>query len=165
MSEAASEVKAIVTPTKLVYSWAATGAQADFLTQIADGKLIGMRCPSCSMVYFPPSGSCARCGVETREVVEVQDKGTVTTFCIVRVPSENIDVKLPYCAANILLDGSDIAFITLIQECEAEDVRVGMRVEAVWKDRSEWGPTFENISYFRPTGEPDVPAETLGDWI
>ena len=39
------------------------------------------------------------------------------------------------------------------------------RVEAVWKDRSEWGTTFENIAYFRPTGEPDVPAEELGVWV
>lgn len=165
MSEEQTEIKAIVTPTKLTYAWAATGAQADFLTQMAEGRLTGQKCPSCQMVYFPPTGSCARCGVETTEVVEVQDKGTITTFCIVRVPSENIDVKLPYCAANILLDGSDIAFITLIQECDAEDVHVGMRVEAVWKDRSEWGTTFENIAYFRPSGEPDVPAEKLGDWV
>ena len=165
MSEEKQDIKSIVTPTRLVYEWAATGAQADFLTQIAEGKLIGQKCPSCSMVYCPPSGNCARCGVETRERVEVQDRGTVTTFCIVRVPSENIDVKLPYCAANILLDGSDMPFTALVQECEAKDVRIGMRVEAVWKDRSEWGPTFGNIDYFRPTGEPDVAAEKLGVWV
>jgi uncharacterized OB-fold protein len=165
MSEEQGDIKAIVTPTKLVYEWAATGAQADFLTAIAKGKLIGQKCPSCEMVYCPPSGNCARCGVETTEVVPVQDRGTVTTFCIVRLPSENIQVKLPYCAANILLDGSDMPFTALLQECEAEEVRIGMRVEAVWKDRSEWGTTFENIEYFRPTGEPDVPAEKLGVWV
>ena len=165
MSEEKSDIQAIVTPTSLTYQWAATGAQADFLTEIAEGRLIGQKCDECGMVYCPPSGSCARCGVETTEVVPVQDKGTVTTFCIVRVPSENIDVKLPYCAANILLDGSDMPFTALIQECDAEEVRIGMRVEAVWKDPSEWGTTFENIAYFRPTGEPDVPAEKLGVWV
>jgi hypothetical protein len=56
-------------------------------------------------------------------------------------------------------------FTALLQECEAEEVRIGMRVEAVWKDRSEWGTTFENSEYFRPTGEPDVPAEKLGVWV
>jgi len=80
------------------------------------------------------------------------------------VPSENIDLKLPYCAANILLDGSDMPIMNLLQDCEAEDVRIGMRVEAVWAPREEWGATFENIRYFRPSGEPDVPAEKLGDW-
>jgi hypothetical protein len=53
----------------------------------------------------------------------------------------------------------------LLQEVEAEDVHVGMRVEAVWAPKSEWGPTFENIRYFRPNDEPDIPVESLGDWV
>ena len=87
------------------------------------------------------------------------------TFCIVRVPSENIEVSLPYCAATILLDGSNMPFIGLLQEVDVEEVRVGMRVEAVWAPKSEWGPTFENIKHFRPSGESDVPVESLGDWV
>ena len=165
MADEETEVKAIVTPTKLVYQFTATGPQAEFLRRISGGDLIGHRCPSCSKVYCPPRGNCPRCGVVTNEEVDVQDVGTVTTFCIVRVPSENIDLKLPYCAANILLDGSDMPIMSLIQECEAEDVHVGMRVEAVWVPRDEWQPTFENIRYFRPNGEPDVPVEKLGDWV
>ena len=164
MSES-DPVKSIITPTKLVYECTATGAQAEFLANISEGRLIGDRCPSCEKVYCPMRGNCPRCGVATTERVEISPRGTVTTFCIVRVPSENIDLKLPYCAANIMLDGSDMPFISLIQECEAEDVRIGMRVEAVWAPREEWGPTFENIRHFRPSGEPDVPVEELGDWV
>ncbi len=158
-------VKSIVTPTHLVYEYTATGAHAEFLHQIGQGRLVGQRCSECGKVYCPPSGACARCGVATSEWVDVADRGTVTTFCIVRVPSENIEQKLPYCAANILLDGSDLVFIALLQECEVADVRIGMRVEAVWRPRSEWTPTFENIRYFRPSGEPDVPIEKLGAWV
>jgi len=158
-------VKSIVTPTHLVYEYTALGAHAEFLNQIGQGRLVGQRCPQCRKVYCPPSGACARCGVATSEWVDVADRGTVTTFCIVRVPSENIELKLPYCAANILLDGSDLVFIALLQECEVADVRIGMRVEAVWRPRSEWTPTFENIRYFRPSGEPDVPIEKLGGWF
>jgi uncharacterized OB-fold protein len=165
VSEEREPVKAIVTPTSLVYEFTATGAQAEFLASIAEGRLRGQRCDECGKVYCPPSGACPRCGVPTSEWVDVSDKGTVTTFCIVRVPSENIDLKLPYCAANILLDGSDQPFIGLIQECEADDVRVGMRVEAVWAPKEQWGTTFENIRHFRPSGEPDVPVDELGAWV
>jgi hypothetical protein len=42
-----------------------------------------------------------------------------------------------------------------------EDVRIGMRVQAVWRDRSEWGPTSENIRYWKPIDEPDVPFDQL----
>jgi hypothetical protein len=33
---------------------------------------------------------------------------------------------------------------------------MGMRVEAVWKPREEWGLGIDNIDHFRPTGEPDA---------
>ena len=41
-------------------------------------------------------------------------------------------VKPPFAAASVLLDGADIAIFHLLQEVAAEDVRMGMRVEAVW---------------------------------
>jgi uncharacterized OB-fold protein len=158
-------VRSIVTPTRLEYEFTAAGAHAEFLENVARGRLVGKRCPRCEKVYVPARGNCPRCGVATAESVEVSDRGTVTTFCIVRVPSENIHLELPYCAANVLLDGSDMPFITLLQECRVEDVRIGMRVEAVWQPREQWSNTFENIRYFRPTGEPDVPVEELGAWV
>jgi len=165
MSDEPEPVKAIVTPTRLEYDFAASGAHARFLSDLAQGRIVGIRCPQCSKVYVPARGSCPRCGVAMSERVDVADKGTVTTFCVVRIPSENIEVKLPYVCAHILLDGSDIPFFALIQECEAEDVHIGMRVGAVWAPKEEWAPTFENLRYFRPNGEPDVPAESLGDWV
>ncbi len=161
----AEPVKAIQTPTRLEYDFTAVGATAEFLENLRHGKLLGRRCPSCEKVYIPARGSCPRCGVVMEESVTVADKGTVTTFCVVNVPSENIEVELPYVCAHVLLDGADIPFFSLIQECPAGDVHIGMRVEAVWAPREEWGPTFENIRYFRPTGEPDVSMQDLGDWV
>ena len=109
--------------------------------------------------------SCPRCGVATTESVEVPPRGTVTTFCIVRVPSENIHLKLPFVAAHILLDGADIPFFGLVGDCESSEVRMGMRVEAVWAPRETWGPTLANIRHFRPTGEPDVPFEKFKEHL
>lgn len=158
-------VKSIITPTRFEYDFTAVGAQAEFLENIAKGVLIGKRCPECRKVYVPARGNCPRCGIATTESVEVSDRGTVTTFCVVRVPSKNIEIELPYVAAQILLDGADMAFHSLLQECAVEDVRMGMRVEAVWAPREEWGPTFENIRYFRPTGEPDLPYEQYKEHV
>ncbi len=158
-------VKSIITPTRTEYTYTPGPSAQRSLRALARGKLVGEICPSCNQVYYPPSGACARCGVATRDEVEVADKGTVTTYAIVRVPSENIDLELPYCTAHILLDGADIPFFGLIQECEWDAVRIGMRVEAVWKPESEWGLNAENIRYFRPTGEPDVPFEQFKEHL
>lgn len=62
----------------------------------------------------------------------------------------------------MLLDGADIPpFLHLIQEIDVADVRMGMRVQAVWKPREEWGGLgIDNIEYFKPTGEPDADYDT-----
>ena len=46
-----------------------------------------------------------------------------------------------------------------------EDVRMGMRVQAVWVPKEEMGHTFENIRYFRPIDEPDVPFEQFAEHL
>ena len=163
MTDVRKPVTSIVTPSRLEYDFSPGMATTRFLRGMNEGRILGQRCPSCSKVYVPTRGSCPRCGVATQEEVEVSGKGTVTTFCVVRVPSENIDLTLPYTAAHILLDGADIPFFALIQECDVADIRMGMRVEAVWKPREEWDYSLENIRYFKPTGEPDVKLEDVAN--
>jgi uncharacterized OB-fold protein len=94
--------------------------------------------------------------VRTEEEIQVSDKGTVTTFCIVRVPSENLAFNPPYACAAVLLDGANIPFMHVLQECALEDVRMGMRVQAVWVPKEQLGPTMSSIRYFKPIAEPDT---------
>lgn len=155
MSEADGIVR-LRQPIAVKYQWSAGPNATSHLRGLMDGRLIGKRCPSCSLVYFPPrNGVCPKCAAILGEEVVVGPRGTITTFCIVNVPFLGQKVKIPYVAAQILLDGADISMQHLIQECEADQVHIGMRVEPVWRDRSEWGPTLENIAHFRPSGEPD----------
>jgi uncharacterized OB-fold protein len=153
-------VTGIVTPVRLAYDYAASPEETKFYLGLAEGRILGQRCPTCHKVYVPPRGACPVDGVPTTDEVELPDKGTVTTFCIVNVPFLGQKIEPPYVSAYVLLDGADIAFLHLILDVAAADVRMGMRVEAVWKPRDEWGTTIENISHFRPTGEPDADYET-----
>ena len=95
-------------------------------------------------------------GLELDNFLELPDKGTVTTFAIINIPFSGQRIKPPYVAAYVLLDGADIPFLHLVTEIDPADVRMGMRVEAVWKPREEWGLGIDNINHFRPTGEPDA---------
>jgi uncharacterized OB-fold protein len=155
----------IVTPAALHFTVNPGTATARFLNAIAEKRLIGQRCPSCRKVYVPPRGSCPTCAVASEEEVEVAARGTVTSFCIVRVPYPGQTIKPPYCSASILLDGADIPFLHLVGDVQVEDVRMGMRVEAAWVDDSERGPTVESIRWFAPTGEPDVPYEQIKEHL
>jgi uncharacterized OB-fold protein len=149
-----------VTPVRLHYEHTASPGESAYLRGLAEGRLTGQRCGVCRQVYVPPRGTCPADGVLMTDEVELPDTGTVTTFCVVNVGYPGQRVTPPYVAAAILLDGADIAFQHLVLGCEPSEVRMGMRVGAVWKPSEEQGPTAGYISHFAPTGEPDAPYET-----
>jgi uncharacterized OB-fold protein len=154
-------VKGFTQPVRLEYQYTPGYAMSRFLRHIEQGRIVGQRCPRCSKVYVPPrSGSCPRCGVPTEEEVPVSDTGTVATFCIVNVPFAG-SVPIPYVSAAVLLDGADIPFTMLLQQVEATDVRMGMRVKAHWVPEDERQPSMNNIDYFEPVDEPDVPVDQV----
>ena len=158
-------VTTLATPIRLEYAFTAGEAQSRFLHGISEGKFLGMRCPKCNQVYVPARGSCPTDGVRTTEAVELAHKGTVTTYCVVNVPFQGQTIEIPYICAQILLDGANIAFMGLIQEIPADQIRMGMRVEAVWVDPSERGLTMASVKYFRPNGEPDAPYESYKEYL
>jgi hypothetical protein len=155
-------VRKIRTPIRLDYTITAGEAQSRFLRGVAAGKILGQRCPECEKVYVPPRGACPTCGVPTTDDVELGHTGTVTTFCVVNIPFAG-SIEVPYVCASVLLDGADVTLFHLVQEVPVDEVRMGMRVEAVWMPREELAPTLESIRHFRPTGDPDAPYESYKD--
>jgi uncharacterized protein len=160
-AEPLAPVTIMTTPVRLHYEHTASPEESSFLRGLAEGRLLGQRCPACGKVYVPPRGACPTDGVPTAGQVELPDRGIVTTFCVVNVDFPGQRVAAPYVAASVLLDGADIPFQHLILGCEPGEVRMGMRVRAAWKPREQWGTTLENIDHFHPTGEPDAPYQTF----
>jgi len=154
-------VRQVVTPIRLEYDVTAGHAQSAFLRGLVEAKFLGRRCPVCSKVYLPPRGACPTDGVPTTDLVECGQRGVVTTFCVVNVPFRGQAIELPYVCAQVLLDGADIPFMALIQECPAAEVRMGMRVEAVWQEPERRLPSLESLKYFRPSGETDADYDSF----
>jgi len=153
-------VTGITTPVVLDYEYVASPEESAFGRGLKEGRILAQACPKCHKVYVPPRGACPVDGVPTSEPHELPDTGIVTTFCIVNVPYLGQKITPPYVSAYVLLDGADIAFLHLVLGTEASDVRMGMRVRAVWKPEAERTYSLENISHFEPTGEPDADFET-----
>ncbi len=152
-------IQYINTPILLEYDHSAGVAATGFLKALAQGKLFGARSGPGEPVMIPPRGADPRTAELASEMVEVSDKGTVVSFSIIRVPSENIAFELPYVCITVLLDGADVPFFHVLQECEIEDVRIGMRVQVKWAD--ELTPDVASIRYFHPIDEPDVDFDAL----
>ena len=141
-----------IAPVRLHYLHTASPGESAYLRGLAEGRFLGQRCGVCGQVYVPPRGTCPADGVPTSEEVELPESGTVTTFCIVNVGYPGQKVSPPYVAAAVLLDGADIAFQHLVLGCDPGEVRMGMRVRAVWGE--------DGVSHFEPAGEPDALYET-----
>jgi uncharacterized protein len=152
------KVTRMISPSRLAYTVTAGRITTAFIQGILEGKLLGRRCPDCSKVYIPPRGSCPTCAVPCRDQVELAGTGTVTTFCIVNIPFEGQLLDPPYACAHVLLDGADVPLLHLVGGCDVQEVRMGLRVSAVWAEDIQ--PTLASVMYFQPTGEPDAAYET-----
>lgn len=153
-------VTMLVSPSSIEIQHTASVPESTFLRALEQGKLLGARTGENGKVYFPPKEADPATGLELDNFVELPDKGTVTTYAVINIPFPGQRIKPPYVAAYVLLDGADIPFLHLVTEIDPADVRMGMRVQAVWKPEEDWGLGIDNIDYFRPTGEPDADYDT-----
>lgn len=153
-------VTMVVVPSSLEIQHTASLPESAYLRALQEGKLLGARTGTEGKLYFPPKEADPATGLPLDNFVELPDTGTVTTFAIINIPFAGQRIKPPYVAAYVLLDGADIPFLHLVSDIDAHEVRMGMRVAAVWKPREEWGLGIDNIEYFRPTGEPDADYDT-----
>ena len=155
------DVEIMESPIVLHYNFSAGYATSKFLRGCKEGKLIGQRSPATGKVIAPPRGSCPESGTPTLEEVRLKDTGTVLSFTIVHIPIPNNPIQPPYIIANIVLDDCDQSMIHLVSECNNADIKMGTRLQAVWKDKAEWDYTLENIKYFKPLNEPAVDIDKL----
>ena len=165
MSDEKKPVTRLNTPVRLEYTIQPGRELTGFLRGMMARRIVGRRCPECSLVYVPPRGACPTCGVSTASDAVLDGNGTVTTFCVVHIPFEGQRLKPPYACAWVLLDGADSTLLHIIGNVDVEEVRMGMRVKPVWVPDEELGPTLESIAYFEPSGQPDAEYDTYKEHL
>jgi len=119
-------------------------------------NMIGRRCGACGRVYFPPREICPKCrraSMGKMEKVKLSGKGAVVSWTDVHEGLPDFQMQIPYTMAIIELDEG--ARITgQIVDSHEGDVRIGSRVEAVFRKLGEEGKS--GIIYygykFRLTG-------------
>ena len=154
-------VQRIRVPAAMTYDYSPGLAQSRFLRGLADKRILGERCPASGDVYVPPRGVSPVSGLRTTEQVEVGPKATITSFCVVHIGFGENAPPTPFVSALFLPDGAAVSLYGTVGEVPIDQVRIGMRVEPVWVDDDELTTSMENIRYWRPIDEPDVPAEQL----
>jgi len=152
-------------PIRLDYTVTAGRNLSAYLRALASKRIVGGRCSTCKKVYLPQRGACPTCGIPVNDEVEVADRGTVTTFCVIRIPFDAAPFPPPYVAIAVLLDGADMPIFHLLRGVAPEEARMGMRVKALWVPDEELAPTLASIRWFEPSGEPDVDFESIASHL
>ena len=134
---------------QISYNWTVGKAGERFFNELKENKkIMGTRCRQCGRVLVPPRIFCEECFVEDMEWVEVEPKGTLTTFGESYFSTDGKRLKEPWMLGIVKLNGSDGGLIHLIGEARPEDVKMGMPMEIVFKDKREGN--IMDILYFRP---------------
>lgn len=138
----------------LKYAWDNGVALGRYLAELKSGRIIGKRCNSCKRVLVPPRLFCEVCWRPTDEWTYVQDTGTILTYVVSHVNWDASRVKKGqryHTPAVIELDGAgkDQAILHLIDEIEPYDIKIGMRVKAVWREPEERIGAITDIKYFK----------------
>jgi len=151
MAEKLEELESFVIPGKIDIpnTYFAGLAGSRFLIELRDNRrIMGIKCPACNWVYVPPRSTCKVCFSKLEDWVEVSDKGTLLTCAIAYQPSPVQPVEPPIAYGIVHLDGADSGFVHLLGEVDFNHLRIGMRVQAVFKE--ERAGSILDIKYFKP---------------
>jgi len=163
--EGVERVRSKRIPARLDYTYTAGEATSRSLAAMKEKRIIGEKCPEFGYVYTPPRGASANSGLPTTEQVELAHRAIVTSFCVVNISFIGQGVEVPYVNANLLIEGADTTTFGLIQEVDPSEIEMGMWVEPVWKPDEELTHSWENIKWWKPTGEPNAELDLYREHV
>ena len=155
---------------KVPYRYSMGATTSRFFAEIRDtGKIMGIRCPRCDVVFVPPRTTCGRCFSQLHEWVEVGNQGTLETYTQVRYKTAVQPAVAPFYYGIIKLDGADTGLAHIVGDLKGQEPRVGMRLQAVFKEERKGNML--DIRYFKPVEEepgaggrvPGAKAKKIGE--
>ncbi len=137
------------------YAWDAGVAIGRYLAELKEGRLIGVHCRQCRRTVIPPRNFCEWCFRPMDDWVYLPDTGTVNTFSLCYVTWDMQYLQVPEISAVIDIDGTSplVGIMHMLGEVDPDDVKIGMKVQAVWKPAEEREGSILDIKYFRPMTE------------
>jgi uncharacterized OB-fold protein len=128
-----------------------------------EGRFLGLECPVCGRTYTGGRGYCPvdSIALGADDEVDLPQKGTVTNYTIITpTPYPGQTMTEPFARVHVWLDGTDVILgYQALLDTPNDEVRIGMRVAAVWASEAEKDDlpnTAEGrLLGWMPTGEPD----------
>ena len=143
---------------KADYRWDTGVAMGAYLEGFRQGKILGIRCPQCKRTMVPPRVFCELCFRPLDQWVELSDTGSLNTYSVSYVNWDASRRSTPEVPAVIEIAGASpgMGILHLVAEAgeSLEEItgrlKIGTRVQAVWKPADEREGAITDIRYFRP---------------
>lgn len=135
---------------KASYHWDTGIAIGRYLEGLKRGHLTGVVCDHCKRTVIPPRLFCEVCFRPMSRFVKLPDTGVVNTYSVTYVRWDRVRMEAPIIPAVIDIDGTDprVGILHLLGEVDPKELKIGMKVKAVWKGTREGAIT--DIRYFKP---------------
>ncbi|MCP4547282.1 MAG: thiolase domain-containing protein [bacterium] len=148
------------------YSWDNGAALTTYLDGFKAGKLRASKCNKCNRMMVPPRAFCELCNLHpVNDYYDIQDTGTVQTLTrsYVDWDSSMLPKGKERHYAVISLDGAsdEMGICHWLGEVKVKDLKVGMRVKAVWKPEKDREGGILDIKYFRPLKQGERTSKTV----
>lgn len=113
-----------------------------------NAKIVGTKCSKCNLTYVPAKMYCERCFVDLEEYTDVGVQGEIFTYTVSHIDRANNKKEQPTVIAAIKI--ADGIIVHLVGECKPEEVKIGQKVEAVFKPKKSRTGSIQDIVYFKP---------------
>jgi uncharacterized OB-fold protein len=111
-----------------------------FLDKLKQKKLIGLKCPGCNRVFFPPRLVCGKCLIRPNQWVDLRETGRVSSFAIAYLKDPESGKVQEKPMVLIQQDGSDTCYMAeLSPDIDVKDTYIGMPVKVHWADETHGG--------------------------
>ncbi len=121
-----------------------------FVTLRDKEKLVATHCDKCNHTFMPPRMYCDRCFAELSNWIELPPTGTIASYTITHDDNNGERLPKPVVLAFIEIEKTDGALIHQIGEVKPDALKIGMRVQAVFKKKTERTGALTDIRYFKP---------------
>ena len=113
---------------------------APYWQAAAEGRLLLKHCQACQGVHHFPRSICPFCGADQTQWQASQGHGTIYSVSVTRRGP-----GAPFAIAYVTLD-EGVTLLTNIVDCDLDALRIGDRVEVVFKPTTDGPP----VPMFRP---------------
>lgn len=137
------------------FGWDTGVAIGQYLAGLKKGVIFGAYCAICRKTLVPPRLVCESCFHPITQFVPLKDTGIVNTFSICYVTWDVQRIQVPEIPAVIEIDGASPhhGILHKLGDVSPDDVKIGMRVQAVWKPVRQRIGAITDIDYFKPIKE------------